>query len=24
MEHVDLPGQPEALQAFFERIGVQR
>ncbi|MDP7030344.1 MAG: hypothetical protein QF733_09000 [Phycisphaerales bacterium] len=24
MEHVDLPGQPEALRACFEQVGVQR
>jgi hypothetical protein len=24
IEHVDLPGEPEALQTFFEQVGVQR
>jgi len=24
IEHVDLPGEPEALRAFFERVGVER
>ena len=24
VEHVDLPGEPEALKAYFERVGVTR